>query len=392
MNAYFASVEQQAHPELRGKPVIITPTPCPTGCIITSSYEARAYGIKTGMQVREAQSIYPHIIIRESDTFLYLKYHEKLIEIIKNLTPFYIVKSIDELAIKLSPQDQNYKNSQKFALTIKHLIKKHLGAYVRCSIGIAPNIFLAKTAAESKKPDGLTILHTYELKSFLKKLKLTDLCGIAHRMANNLQALGINSPSDFYSTDIQTLKDQLGKIGEYWCLNLHGYDANISFSSAPPKTISQSHVLEPRLRNWDLAWAVCEKLIFKAARRLRDHRLTPRKLSLGVSFLGEGRYKNWLKINPTDDSFTLTKYIKSIWKYIPKYENFPLKVCITFFDFVPSNPLQQALFDNLKKERSLSQSIDKINDKFTKSTIYPANVLLAHDSAPDRISFGQPKI
>ncbi len=88
MNAYFASVEQQVHPEFQNKPVIVTPTPCPTGCIVTSSYEARKLGIKTGMQVRDAQFIYPKIIIRGSDTFLYLKYHEKLVEIIKTLLHF----------------------------------------------------------------------------------------------------------------------------------------------------------------------------------------------------------------------------------------------------------------------------------------------------------------
>lgn len=391
MNAYFASVEQQVNPDLRNKPVVVTPTPCPTGCIITSSYEARKYGIKTGMRVKEAQSIYPNIIVRGSDTFLYLKYHEKLVNVIKNITPFYKVKSVDELAIKITPEDQNYKNSLKLALKIKHLVRKNLGSYIRCSIGIAPNVFLAKMAAESKKPDGLTTLHVFELKRFFSKLELTDLCGIAHRMANNLQAIDINNPLDFYKTDIQTLKDNLGKIGEYWYLNLHGYNTNILSSQTPPKSISQSHVLEPRLRNWELAWSVCEKLIFKAARRMRDNKLIPKKLSLQVSFFGKGRYRNWLKINPTDDSFTLTKYIKSIWKHIPKYENFPMKVSIAFFDFNFSNPLQSALFDSNKKYRSLSQSIDKINKCFSKSTIYTANIMKAYDSAPDRISFGQPK-
>lgn len=391
MNAYFASVEQQEHPHLRGKPVIVTPTPCPTGCIITSNYEARTYGIKTGMQVRFAQHLCPKIIIRKSDTFLYLKYHKKLVEIIKNLTPFYLVKSIDELAIKLTPQDQNYKHSLQFALKIKHLIKINLGPHVRCSIGIAPNIFLAKTAAESKKPDGLTILRINELKSSFAKLKLIDLCGIAYHMENNLRALNINTPLEFFTTDVQKLKNQLGKVGEYWYLNLHGYDVNKSFSSDPPKTVSQSHVLEPKLRSWDLAWSVCEKLVFKAAKRLRSYHLISKKLSLKVNFIGEGKYKNWLKISPINDSFTLTRHIKSIWQHIPKYENFPLKICVVFFELIASNPRQKKLFNDDKKAQLLSFSIDKINNKFSRNTICPASVLKAQDSAPDRISFGQPR-
>jgi DNA polymerase-4 len=391
MNAYFASIEQQIHPQFRKKPLVVTPTPCPTGCIVTASYEARSYGIKTGMTIREAQSLYPKIIIRSSDTFLYLKFHQKLLEIIKNITPFYYVKSIDELAIKLTPQDQNYQKSINFALKIKYFIKKYLGDHIRCSIGIAPNIFLAKMAAESKKPDGLTVLKKSNLKKFFSKLQLTDLCGIAHRMANNLQIININSPLDFFSTDIQKLKSQLGKIGEYWYLNLHGYDTKQTTIHIPAKTVSQSHVLEPKLRNWDSAWSVCEKLIFKAARRLRSNKQITKKILLKTNFTGGNKYKNWIKISPTNDSFTLTKYIKLIWKLIPKYTNIPLKINISFFDLSPSNPRQNKLFYDNKKHQSLSDSIDKINHRFSHNTIYPANTLQAQDSAPDRISFGQPK-
>lgn len=391
MNAYFASVEQQLHPEFRGKPLVVTPTPCPTGCIVTSSYEARSHGIKTGMQIREAQFLYPKIIIRSSDTLSYLAYHKKLIHIIGNITPFYHIKSIDELAIKLSPIDQNIENATSLAINIKNVIRRELGLYVRCSIGISSNIFLAKMAAESKKPDGLTILKKENVRYFLSHSKLTDLCGISYRMEKKLKILNINNPVDFYNSDIQTLKSKLGKVGEYWYLNLHGYDKDNIFLSRCTKTLSQSHVLEPKFRSWPAAWSVCEKLIFKAARRLRESFLTPKKIFLKINFLDHKKYKTYINISPVNDSFTLTKHFKSLFASVPKNSHFPLKLTIVFSNFLKSNPYQQNIFSDFKKELLLSASIDKINNRFSPNTIYPANLLLTKNSAPDRISFGQPK-
>lgn len=391
MNAYFASCEQQAHPELRGKPVVVTPTPCPTGCIITASYEARAYGIKTGWMVRDAQKACPKIIIRSSDTFLYLKYHEQFIKIISILTPFYQVKSIDEVAIKLSPLDQNQKKSLYFAQNIKTLIKSRIGSFIRASVGISANSFLAKLAAESKKPDGLTMLKLENLQTFYATQKLTDLCGINWRMQAQLNQLGIYTPLDFFHIDLETLKQYFGKIGQYWYLRLHGYDALDNSNFAPPKSISQSHVLEPRCRRWSLAWAVCQKLFFKAARRLRRENMATKKITLFIKTLDRNYQKQYLRTEPIADSFTLTRYFKVLWDQIVKVNNLPIKIAIVFSNLVKGSFCQQQLFANPDKEQNLSRTLDKIHRSFGSNKVIPVNVFQTLDSAPDRISFGQPK-
>jgi len=391
MNAYFASVEQQENPHLRFKPIAITPTICPNGCIISPSYEARLHGVKTGMNLKDAKIICPQIIFRSSNTHKYMEYHHKIINIIKNLSPFYYIKSIDELLIKLSTQEKNFTNSLQLAHKIKKEIKKHIGEFVKCSIGISANSFLAKTAAESKKPDGLTILELKNIKNFYKTQKLTDLCGINWRMQNSLNKLNIYTPFDFFNLPIQTLKQSLGKNGEYWFLKLHGYDIE-QFQHIKQKLISQSHVLEPRFRSWHLAWPICQKLVYKAAYRLRKLHSETKKIFLAVIFLGGDSWKLYLKIPSESDSVNLSKYVKSIWKKIPKFTHSPLKIIIAFTNLHNKIIKQINLFDDNSKQTSITNTIDLLNERYKYNIIYPSTILSAKESAPDRISFGRPNI
>jgi len=391
MNAFFASCEQQEHPELRGKPVAVTPTPCPTGCVITASYEARAYGVKTGFMVRDAQKLCPKLIIRSSDTFTYLKYHKKFISIIANLTPFYQVKSIDEVLIRLSPQDQNYANSIAFANIIKNQFKLKIGSSIRASIGISANSFLAKFASERQKPDGLTMLELKNISTFFRQTKLTDFCGISYRMQNQLNRFAIYTPLDFYNQNIETLKKYFGKIGQYWYLRLHGYDMLDVFTDNPLRSLSQSHVLEPKVRRWNLAWAVCEKLIFKASRRLREEKLNTKLIWLFIKTTDRKYYKKSLKIPATCDTFSLVNYYKTMWQeIIPEFE-LPLKIMLVFTHLSSSKYYQHNLFVSCDKKLLLSKTLDKIHHTFGRGKILPATILKIIESAPDRISFGQPK-
>lgn len=388
MNAFFASIEQQENLSLRGKPVVVTPTPCPSGCIITSSYEARKKGIKTGMSIREAQNIFPNIHICASNTFLYLKYHKRIIEIVKNITPFYKIKSIDELTILIPPSLRTKKSSTKFANNLKNKINTVLGNYIRCSIGIAQNIFLAKTAAEFIKPDGLTIIEIKDIKKYLSRLKLTDLCGISCGMKKRLFCQNINSPIDFYSEKQETLKSMFGKIGEYWFLNLHGFDIDTHNYKEKPKSISQSHVLEPKFRSKKLSWPICQKLIYKAAFRLRNINSKTDKLYLKINFCNKEKYKRIIKIPQTSSSIEITKHAKNLFQKAMLKKSFPFKITIAFPTIIDSSYTQKTLFGE-NKQNNIFKTIDEINSNY-KSKIMTANEYLAKNTAPDRISFGKP--
>lgn len=393
MNAYFASIEQQENHYLRNKPIAVTPTICPNGCIIASSYEAKKYGVKTGMLIKDALKICPSIIFRKSDTLLYLKYHYKIIEIISNITPFYTPKSIDEIAIKISPKDQNKKKSILLAKYIKSKIYHILGDNMHCSIGIAPNIYLAKVAAEFKKPNGFNIIRYDNIKTFLAKLDLEDLCGIGNNMKNKFNSINIYRPIDIFDKSISQLNQALGKIGQYWYLNIHGFDIEFSCKKIKkPQTISNSNVLAPKLRNWDKAWPICQKLIYKAASKLRKNNMLTYKLLLYVRYNNLSSKKILIRINQTSNSFDISKYFKKLWIRLINYNLRPLKIGITLLDLTNSKKIQNELFSiQNSKKLCLSKTIDYINERyFDNNIIIPASQLYSKKYARYRITFGKP--
>jgi DNA polymerase-4 len=211
MNSFFASVEQQIQPSLRGLPIGIAPYTGNTGCIISASKEAKAFGIKVS-RVGEAKRICPELKIIEARPDLYMFYHKQIKKVIGSLTPFFEPLSIDEFAIKLTPQDQNRANSSKFALALKQKIKEEVGDFLTCSIGIGPSAFLAKIAGERHKPDGLTIVTLNKLEQFYSELGLTDLTGINWRMEARLKNFGIDSPLSLYKMSM----GELVRVLKHW--------------------------------------------------------------------------------------------------------------------------------------------------------------------------------
>ena len=389
MNAYFASCEQQAHPLFRDKPVAVTPVNTPNGCIVSASYEAKKFGVKTGNLVKEAKALCPDIIVRESDTFLYLEYHKKIVDVLESFSPFLSVKSIDEAVIKLSPSEQNSVRAHTFAAAIKEKIHFRLGRYMKSSVGIGPNIFLAKQASEYQKPDGLYEIKLENLESYYLSQKLTDLKGINFRMERRFHEFGIFAPIDLFKCSNQELKEKLGAMGEYWHLKLHGFDLTDA-SLAVPKSIGHSHVLAPRFRNWRSAWAVLQKLAEKAGRRLRRDHLEGGGVFLGIKFLNYGGYKRGMKTENFCDSITLSRLVNRLWQEFPKEDNLPLCVGLVLFNLVKPHSRQKRLFSSYEKQENLSLAMDAVNDKYGAFTIKPASIMNIEGSAPNRIAFGRP--
>ena len=160
LNSYFASVEQQINDKLRNKPVAIVPTLTDATCAIAASYEAKSYGIKTGTMIYEAKRLCPELICIQANHENYVEYHHKILTEINKYIPIEIIASIDEVACKLIGKECQEYQARQLAKTIKKGLEKNIGEYIRCSIGIAPNRFLAKTASNLEKPNGLQILYS----------------------------------------------------------------------------------------------------------------------------------------------------------------------------------------------------------------------------------------
>src|SRR5271155_6037003 len=147
-NSYFASVEQQLRPELRGKPIAVVAVETDSTCAIAASYEAKAVGVKTGTMIHEAKRLCPGLICVLARHERYVEFHHGLIEEIERHIPVTAVCSIDEVACRLMDNEISVERSTEIAQSIKRGIAKTIGPYMRCSIGIAPNRYLAKVGTE----------------------------------------------------------------------------------------------------------------------------------------------------------------------------------------------------------------------------------------------------
>lgn len=183
MNSFFASCEQQDNYWLRGRPVAVCVYTGPRGCVIAPSIEAKLRGVKTGMRLDEAMLLCPDLVPVETSPDRYRNYHVKLIRVFKRFSDDVLPKSIDGAVIDLTNYQLAYKSMPDVARQVKAAIWAEVGDYLRCSIGIAPNAFLAKLASNLHKPDGLTTISPATIDGVLGKLTLTDLPGIGQKMA-----------------------------------------------------------------------------------------------------------------------------------------------------------------------------------------------------------------
>lgn len=385
MDSFFASVEKQVRPKIRNQPIGVTPYAGNTGCIIAKCYQAKKYGISTGCLVGKAKKLCPKIKIIKARPELYTIYHKQIKKVISNLTPFYKPLSVDEFLIDLSQNEQNEKQSLKLAQKMKSKIKKEVGDFLTCSVGISSNYLLSKMAAESNKPDGKVVLRLNNLESFFKTLKLTDIPGISFKMEKRLNKINIKTPLDFLSANREKLVRSLGVNGRSWFYRLKGYQ--LVKKGVKSKTIGHSHVLPPDYRSKRKATQVIKKLAHKVGARMRKDNYYAKGVKLSIGFFNNYNFKRSRKTAPFSSNSALQKHIGCLLNRC-QWKNKPLKVSLRVYNLTKSYSNQSHLFKDLEKSRKISQAIDKINDKFQDSQMISfAGSFEAKKTAPDRIAF-----
>ena len=393
-NSYFASVEQQLRPELRGKPIGVLAVMAETTCCIAASYEAKAFGIKTGTGVRDARKMCKDIIFVEARPPLYVQYHHKLIEIVESCTHVEKVLSIDEMVCFLTGSQQVKENALKLADKIKKKISKQY-PFIRSSIGIAPNTFLAKTASNMQKPDGCVVIEDSDIPQKLFSLKLRALNGIGSQMQARLERYGIDSVEKLYATNKQQLRAAWGSIeGERYYDKLRGIEP--FYVKNARSSLGHSHVLPPEQRNIAGAKAVLHRLLQKAAMRMRSYDLLTAHISIKIKFRDAktkqlARFNNESGISATDNTLALTDALEALFKALPSaYEKCdPIAVGV---NFTALSNVQDAAYDLFAEkpsasEKKLNKALDILNLKYGKNTVYFAGAHNALQDAPMRIAF-----
>lgn len=391
-NSYFASVEQQLRPELRGKPIGVLPVVAETTCCIAASYEAKHFGVKTGTPVREARKRCPDIIFVEARPYLYIQYHHRLVEIVESCTPVERTLSIDEMVCKLTGSQQNRANALALADRIKQTIRREVGDHIRSSIGIAPNMFLAKIASNMQKPDGCVVIEQHDLPEKLYSLKLRDLYGVGKRMEQRLNDAGILTVPDLYTANRQQLRSAWGSIeGDRLYDKLRGVE--LFEIKRPRHSLGHSHVLPPNLRTPQAALAVLHRLLQKACMRLRSYALYTSAIQVKVKFIDQPSWTGESACAPTDDTLQLVHALEQLWQRYPAGRAAPYAVGISFSGLTSPNERALDLFQPTPKpsrrkvEAALSRTLDKLNMRYGKNTVYFGGAYNALQNAPMRIAF-----
>ncbi len=386
-NSYFASVEQQLVPELRGKPVGVVAVMAETTCCIAASYEAKAFGIKTGTGVRDARKLCPDMVFVQARPPIYVALHHELIEIVESCTHVEKVLSIDEMVCKLTGSQQLPENALKLAAKIKRAISKKFDT-IRCSIGIAPNTFLAKTASNMQKPDGCVLIEQHELPQRLFHLKLRDLNGIGKQMEARLNRYKITTVEQLYAANRQQLQTAWGSIeGERMYDKLRGLEPY--YVKNARSSLGHSHVMPPEQRNEAGVRAVLHRLLQKACMRMRSYDLLASKISIKVKFRDKPSWNMESAISATDNTLRLIEALESFLQHYPKTQHEPYAVGVNFSGLVTAEEVARDLFqvEPLENEKKLNQAIDALNLKFGKNTLYFGGAHDALKDAPMRIAF-----
>lgn len=387
-NAYFASVEQQLVPALRGKPVGVLAVMAETTCCIAASYEAKAFGVKTGTLVTEARRLCPDIIFVQARPPIYVEYHHKLIEIVERCTHVEKVLSIDEMVCRLTGSQQVRENALALAGRIKQAIAEHAGEYIKCSIGIAPNTFLAKVASNMEKPDGCVVIESHELPQRLYGLQLRDLNGIGKQMEVRLNRYKINTVEALYQANRQQLQTAWGSIeGERMYDKLRGIEPH--YEKSARSSLGHSHVLPPEMRNEAGAKAVLHRLLQKASMRMRSYELLTSRIRVKIKFRNRPSWSLESAISPTDNTLTLINALEAFLDHYPSEKIEPYAVGVSFSGLLSAEDAARDLFQTapLENEKKLNKAIDALNLKFGKNTIYFGGAHAALGDAPMRIAF-----
>ena len=300
------------NPALRGKPVAVVAVMTDATSAIAASYEAKAYGIKTGTPIWEARAKCPQLICVLGQHEKYVQYHLQAIAEVENHIPVSMVCSIDEIACRLMSNENSHARATQIAANIKRGLARNVGEYVKCSIGIAPNRYLAKVATDMQKPDGLTFLNATDLPEKLYALALRDLPGIGHNMEKRINRQGIWDMQSLLALDAKQMRKLWGGVlGERMWHYLHGVElADIETTRS---SVGHSHVMAPELRAPEKARYVAHRLTLKAASRLRRLGYEAACMSLSMRIEDGPRLATEARCAAASDSLTFLHLLDAMW-------------------------------------------------------------------------------
>lgn len=373
MDAFFAACEQKTYPSLRGKPVLVCGNPVTRTVVAACSYEAKSYGIRSGMSMIEALRLCPWALCIEGDPD---KYHSVSSEIFNSLTrytPLMEMFSIDEAFLDATSTFFFFGTPLSLAKQIQEEIAARWG--LPCSIGIAPNKLMAKLASALKKPRGLVQLSREEIPMLLEKLSVKELCGIGEKTQEALFRMGILTCGELGRASEEALFNRFGILGPLLKRMGQGLDESpVSPGGADEvKSMSHSYTLPRDTSSFEELSSLCLRLSEKVGRRLRQGNYQGRIVTLTV------RYRNFSTFSRRrtlerflDDGYDIYRVACDILR---KTDLSPrVRLLGVGVSGLTKTQLQRDLFE-AKRKRELLGGLDRINDLYGEETVFRASML-----------------
>jgi DNA polymerase-4 len=375
---------------LRGRPLAVTNRLTKNACVVAASYEAKAQGVKVGMGFSEAKLHCPDLIMVETDPPKYHYVYKKLVKIMRSYSPNVGMKSIDEGIIDFHGTRGNINKRPLVVIgqEIKQRLRDEVGKYMMCNIGIAPNRFLAKTAASLHKPDGLDIITHKNLRQTLAGLKLTDLTGIAERNQARLNAAGILTPLQFLDapSDVLVRKVFHSVCGDDWYKRLRGWEVDdIEYST---KTVGRQFVMDDYNASDEKVRNRLAHLCESTGLKMRHKGFCARGISVYIQYkTGDA----WHSRKAFKSSFYTTPEIFRrallLFNQHPQHGRIVM-LSVSCYLLEPSFSNQMSILEEVNKEAYLTEAVDEINDRYGNYTVTFANSLGADKQIKQKIPFG----
>ncbi len=389
-DSFFASVEQQANPFLRGKPIGVTGSSLSRGVVCAASREAKKFGVKTGMPLFEARKLCPQIIPVKGDGSKYSYIQKKSLSIFSRYTNSIEPFSIDEAFLDVSSTMDFFQSSTEMALKIKQDIKQEFGDYITCSIGISFNKLLAKLASDINKPNGIFVINPSNLDEVLLTRDLRDFCGIGHRIEARLALLGITNVYELRQAPLETLYSEFGIVEAKFLKDLSFGRGDLpvnplNYRGEKPKSIGHQHTLSRNTKDITVIKQNLHRLCEMAARRLRKYNMVGKTIHISLRDSDRRWYGNrGTVLYPVNSEREIYKVACELLSQMHWGRETRL-VGVSISNLVDEKGLTLNLFSDHKKSERIVKTKDLINNQFGELTIITADTLTS-DKTKGKIS------
>lgn len=402
MNSFFASCEQQTNYWLRGRPVAVCVYTGKYGCVIAPSIEAKKKGIKLGLRLNEAMKLCPDLVPLETNPDKYRTFHARIMNILKRYSDDVIPRSIDEAVVDLTSYKNIYPDVVEVAKKIKKDINDEVGDWLKCSIGIAPNAFLAKLASDIQKPDGLTVIDPENIDAVLKKLELTDFPGISKGMKNRLNKAGIYTPLELrYSTPEKLKAACKSIIGVYWYHRLHFQEVDLRTTEEYKNMSAMRMVSKEQRKDVQNLYDILSMLCLTLEKRMMKKQLFCKYVAFYVRYEDGSSYDDHFHTEqPLQDGMEIYHILEERMKAYRQKNHLTENIInsdvtsigVVIQDFMDEEVIQLNIFDNSHiRNNKLRKTVYQIKDKYGLKTIKRASELRDEDVVDDVIGFGNIK-